>query len=89
MERNSVDGCVAEFVRKAFLRLRRGRPMPEGDKSDFLHAGNLLMRVAFAILDVQDLLWSIARAATWLLSITMTRRISGQPYSRRSTSASP
>jgi hypothetical protein len=31
---------------RAGLRLRRGRPMPEGEESDFLHAGNLLIPVA-------------------------------------------
>ena len=41
-----VDGLQERVRGRAGLRLRRGRPMPEGEESDFLHASNLLMRVA-------------------------------------------
>ena len=40
------DGLQERVRGRTGLRLRRGRPMPEGQESDLLHARNLLMPVA-------------------------------------------
>jgi hypothetical protein len=41
-----VDGLQERVRGRASVRLRRGRPMSEGEESNFLHAANLLMPVA-------------------------------------------
>src|ERR1700694_4426938 len=38
-----LNGLREGIRSRAGLRLRRGRPMPEGEESDLLHVGNLLM----------------------------------------------
>ena len=38
-----LNGLRERIRSRAGLRLRRGRPMPEGEESDLLHVGNLLM----------------------------------------------
>ena len=38
-----VDGLQQRIRGRAGLRLRRGRPVPEREKADLLHAGNLVI----------------------------------------------
>ena len=38
-----IDGLQERVGRRARLRLRRGRPVPEREEADFFHAGSLSM----------------------------------------------